>query len=100
MKNLIQKGITIGLGLAMMSKEQVEKIVAGLVEKGEIPINESESLINDIINKGEAQQQVFEARLREKVKEVLSDLEIATKQDLMQLEERVKKLENQERNTE
>lgn len=97
MKNLIQKGITIGLGLAMMSKEQVEKIVAGLVEKGEIPINESESLINDIMNKGEKQQQVFEVQLREKIKEVLSDLEIITKHDLSQLEERIKNLEGQEK---
>lgn len=93
MKNLIQKGITIGLGLAMMGKEQVEKIVAELVEKGEIPINESEKLVNDIIDKGEKQQQVFETQLREKIKEVLSDLEIATKHDLIQLEERIKNLE-------
>jgi len=98
MKSLIQKGIYIGLGLAMMSKEQVEKIIEELVEKGEVPVNESKNLVSDIINKGERQQQVFEAKLREKIKEVLVELNIASKDDLAQLEERIINLTNQEEN--
>lgn len=96
MKNLIHKGITIGLGLAMMSKEQVEKIVAELAEKGEIPVQESKNLVNELMDKGEKQQQLFEAQLREKIKEILADLEIVTQDELRQLEERVRRLENQE----
>jgi polyhydroxyalkanoate synthesis regulator phasin len=97
MKNLIQKGIAIGLGLAMMSKEQVEKIVDELVEKGEIPVTESKNMVNDIIDKGEKQHQIFEAQLREKIKEVLLELHIASKDHLEQLEERIKNLENREK---
>ncbi|MEW6041226.1 MAG: polyhydroxyalkanoate synthesis regulator [Elusimicrobiota bacterium] len=96
MKSLIQKGIYIGLGLAMMSKEQVEKIVEELVEKGEVPVTESKNLVSDIINKGEKQQQVLEAKLREKVKEMLVELNIASKDDIAQLEERIKNLETRE----
>ncbi|MGE4273206.1 MAG: phasin family protein [Desulfitobacterium sp.] len=92
MKSLIQKGIYIGLGLAMMSKEQVEKIVEELVEKGEVPVSESKNLVSDIINKGEKQQQVLETKLREKIKEMLVELNIASKDDLAQLEERIKKI--------
>ena len=92
MKSLIQKGIYIGLGLAMMSKEQVEKIVEELVEKGEVPVTESKNLVSDIINKGEKQQQVLETKLREKIKEILVELNIASKDDLAQLEERIKKI--------
>lgn len=92
MKSLIQKGIYIGLGLAMMSKEQVEKIVEELVEKGEVPVTESKNLVSDIINKGEKQQQVLETKLREKIKEILVELNIASKDDLAQLEERIKNL--------
>ncbi|EQB22633.1 hypothetical protein UNSWDHB_45 [Dehalobacter sp. UNSWDHB] len=100
MKSLIQKGIYIGLGLAMMSKEQVEKIVEELVEKGEVPVTESKNLVSDIINKGEKQQQVLEAKLREKIKEMLVELNIASKDDLAQLEERIKKFETREENKE
>ncbi len=95
MKSLIQKGITLGLGLAIMSKEQVEKFVAELVEKGDVPFSESKNLINEIMDKGEKRQQLFEVQIREKIKEALSDFEIATKHDLKQLEERIKNLENQ-----
>lgn len=98
MKNLIQKGIYIGLGLAMLSKEQVEKIVEELVEKGEVPVTESKNLVSDIINKGEKQQQVLEAKLREKIKEVLVELNIASKDDLAQLEERINNLKTREEN--
>jgi len=100
MKSLIQKGIYIGLGLAMMSKEQVEKIVEELVEKGEVPVTESKNLVSDIINKGEKQQQVLEAKLREKIKEMLVELNIASKDDFAQLEERIKKFETREENKE
>lgn len=82
----------------MLSKEQVEKIVEELVEKGEVPITESKNLVSGIINKGEKQQQVFEARLREKIKEILVELNIASKDDLAQLEERIKNLEIREEN--
>jgi len=98
MKSLIQKGIYIGLGLAIMSKEQVEKIVEELVEKGEVPVTESKNLVSDIINKGEKQQQVLETKLREKIKEVLVELNIASKDDLAQLEERIKNLKTREEN--
>ena len=100
MKSLIQKGIYIGLGLAMLSKEQVEKIVEELVKKGEVPVTESKNWVSDIINKGEKQQQVFEAKLREKIKEVLVELNIASKDDLAQLEERIKNLKTREENKE
>ena len=52
MKNLFQKGITMGLGLAMMGKEQVEKVVDELVAKGEVPVSDSKNLVNEIMNKG------------------------------------------------
>ena len=94
MKNLFQKGITMGLGLAMMGKEQVEKVVNELVAKGEVPVSDSKNLVDEIMNKGEMQQQAFEAKLKEKIKEVVSELDIASKSDIRQLEERIGNLEN------
>ena len=94
MKDVLKKGITLGLGLAMMGKEQVEKVVDELVSKGEVPVSESKNLVNEIMSKGEMQQQAFEGKLREKIKDEISHLNVATKTDIRQLEERIKNLEN------
>lgn len=94
MKDVLKKGITLGLGLAMMGKEQVEKVVDELVSKGEVPVSESKNLVNEIMSKGEMQQQAFEEKLREKIKGEISHLNVATKTDIRQLEERIKNLEN------
>ena len=48
MKNLIDQFITLGFGLMAVSKEQVEKMVNELVEKGEITRKESKEMVEKI----------------------------------------------------
>jgi polyhydroxyalkanoate synthesis regulator phasin len=50
--DLIKKGLAFGLGLAVSSKEQAEKIVNELVKKGELSMEESKDTINQQIQRG------------------------------------------------
>lgn len=94
MKDLLKKGLALGLGLAIASKEQIEKAVDELVKKGEVSAAESKELIDELIRKGEEEQTELRAKIREGIKEFFSDLDIATKDDLKRLESRIEQLEN------
>ena len=96
MKDLISKGLALGLGLAVVSKEQIEKLVDELVKKGEVSTAESKELVRELFEKGEAEKKEMNARIHEQVEKLLKDLNIPTKADLERLEQRIQALENNE----
>jgi len=96
MKDLIKKGFALSLGLVLLSREQVEKFVTQMVNKGEVPASEAKELVNELIEKGEEQQRLLEDKIREQLKKLLIEFNIASKEDLQQLEQRLQKLEQRD----
>jgi polyhydroxyalkanoate synthesis regulator phasin len=95
MKDLIKKGLALGLGLAVVSKEQIEKLVDELVKKGEVSKAESKDLIQELFEKGETERKQINVRFREQFAQLLKDLNIPTKAELERLEQRIQALENE-----
>ena len=52
MKDTIDRLFAFGFGLAIASKEQAEKFVDELVEKGKVAKEESSSAVEELIKKG------------------------------------------------
>jgi polyhydroxyalkanoate synthesis regulator phasin len=94
MKDLINKGLAFGLGLAVVSKEQIEKLVDELVKKGDVSAAESKELARKLFEKGEAEKKEMNVRIHEQLEKLLKDLNIPTKADLERLEQRIQDLEN------
>jgi polyhydroxyalkanoate synthesis regulator phasin len=92
--DLIKKGLSFGLGLAITSKEQAEKFVNDLVKKGELSLEESKDMVNQLIQRGEEEKKGLQRIVREQIKQMLGELDLATKDDLQKLEQRIQKLEN------
>lgn len=99
MKDLIKKGLALGLGLAVVSKEQIEKLVDELVKKGEVTAAESKDLVQELFEKGEAEKKQINERFREQFAQLLKELNIPTKADLERLEQRIKVLENEKQDS-
>ncbi|PKM42663.1 MAG: polyhydroxyalkanoate synthesis regulator [Firmicutes bacterium HGW-Firmicutes-8] len=93
MKEFIKRSLFLGIGLVAASREQVEKIVDDMVKKGEISSTESKELLNDLISKGEDEQKRLSNMVKDQIREVLDDLNIATKEDINKLEKRLETLE-------
>jgi polyhydroxyalkanoate synthesis regulator phasin len=93
MRTTIEKALSLGLGLAIAGKEQVEKTVEELVKKGEVSKNESKDLINHLIQKGEEMKSQVEAVAKEKVNAAYGELKLATLEDIQKLEKRIEALE-------
>lgn len=97
MKELLKKGLSLGLGFAVVSKEQIEKVIDELVKKGDISATESKDLLKELIQKGEEQQDEINTKLREQVRKILSELKIPTKADIERLENRLTQLEKEQK---
>lgn len=98
MKDLIKKGLALGLGFAIVSKEQIEKFVDELVKKGDLSASESKDIIKELIQKGEEQQQEINTKLRDQVQKILDELNIPSRADINRLEKRIAELENAQGN--
>ncbi len=100
MFELFRKGMFLGIGLAVASKEQVEKMVDELVKKGEVAPSESKKLVDQIVERGQEEQQKIQKMINEQVKSVLKETEIPTKDDVTYLEKKIEKLEERIRELE
>jgi len=91
--DLFKQFFTLGLGAAVITKEQIEKTVDTLVKKGEVNANESKELVNQWIQKGEQAKTELDDIIKTRVNQVLSSLDIVTKEEYRELERRIEALE-------
>ncbi|MCL5781574.1 MAG: phasin family protein [Bacillota bacterium] len=94
--DFIKKGLAFGLGLAVTSKEQAEKFVNELVKKGELSQEESKDMINQLIQRGEEEKKEIKRIMREQLKQMMDELNLATKDDINRLEQRIQNLEKRD----
>ncbi|MCQ6561738.1 phasin family protein [Paenibacillus mendelii] len=96
MRDTINKAISLGLGIAIASKEQIEKTVEELVKKGEINRSESMDLVDELMKKGGEAKQHMETVVRERVNGMLGESRLATKEDIARIEQRLDALERKD----
>ncbi len=94
MELTLRKLLLAGIGSVASTYEKAEEIVGELVKKGEIAVNEGKELNEELkrqTDKYRAEDGKFNIQ---SLKDALADLNLATKQDINDLKERVEKLEN------
>jgi len=93
MKDMLKKSLAFGLGLAVTSKEQIEKTVDELVKKGEIAPEESRRVINQMLERGEEERVKLMNLIKEQVEHVQKDMNLVSKDELKTLNQRLTDLE-------
>lgn len=93
MKDLIDRLFTLGLGIAAVSKEQAEKLVDELVEKGNMAKTEASDTIDELLKKGKEAQQKWESTMDEKLNRVIREANLVSRKDFEELQNRVQELE-------
>lgn len=94
MSDILRKAIALGLGITAVSREKVQQFVDELVVKGELGRNESKEVVDRLIARGEEQQSEIKRMVQDQIRKILADMDVATKQDLQELEQ--KKLKSSE----
>ncbi|MBT2669621.1 hypothetical protein J7E95_02280 [Streptomyces sp. ISL-14] len=96
--DLLKNVFSLGLGAAAATKEQIEKTVDSLVKKGDISKEDSKVLIKQWVEKGEQAQKQLDDSVKAKVNQALNGLNLATKEEVQELERRIVILEKQNQN--
>ncbi|AJA46166.1 hypothetical protein CPAST_c00340 [Clostridium pasteurianum DSM 525 = ATCC 6013] len=93
MVDQLKKALLAGLGSAAYTYEKASKIIDEMVEKGKLTIDEgkelSEELKNDIISKSEKLKPVT----KKDIVDILKDANFATKDEILDIKNRLSKLE-------
>lgn len=95
-KNLLNQFISLGVGAAVFSKEQIERSVEDLVRKGEISKGDSRELVERLIEKGSKMREEMDSIIASKVSQTLDQLHLVSKDELRKLERRIEELERRE----
>ncbi|AIQ44110.1 phasin family protein [Paenibacillus sp. FSL R7-0297] len=93
MSDLFKKAISLGVGLTIVSKEKVEKVVDELVKRGELAPSESKALVDRLVERGEEERGTFKSAVHEQVQKVLRELKVPVQGDIAGLESRIAVLE-------
>lgn len=93
MSDLFKKAISLGVGLTIVSKEKVEKVVEELVKRGELAPSESKALVERLVERGEEERGAIKSAVHEQVQKVLKELKVPVHSDIAELESRIAVLE-------
>lgn len=93
MFELIRKTLLASLGAAVLTKEKIDKVLQGFVDQGKLSREEADTLAEELIESGERQWGEIQNRVVEIVKKAMDNLDIGSKREFVQLQERVENLE-------
>ena len=93
MIDINNKTLLTGLGLAAMTKDRIEEFAKDLVEKGEMSVKEGKELIDELWKKSEQARKDLETKMEGMVQKAIEKLNMATKEDIAQLNEKIEGLE-------
>jgi polyhydroxyalkanoate synthesis regulator phasin len=95
MFNLLKKMIWLGAGLAVMTTEKIEAVVAELIKKGQLSEKEGKELAAELI----ARSLIAKKELGEKIDKIITDtlqrLNIPSRKDLEEIKARLERLEKE-----
>ena len=93
MKDIIEKSINLGLGIAATTKEKVENLVDEMIAKGQLEKQEKSKAVKEILNKLEKSETEFKEKTKAVVNETINNIGFATKKDINNLKEKVSSLQ-------
>ncbi len=88
-----RKAILLGLGALELTREKVESFVDELVKRGEASAKEKAGLVDELLKAAEEEEKKVMEKISSALREVISELGLATKEDLQAIERRLERIE-------
>jgi polyhydroxyalkanoate synthesis regulator phasin len=89
MRVLFERSFLAGIGLLSMTHEKAQKIVDELTQRGEIQKEDVKDSVERLVQRGEEERQSLRMLIRDEVKSVLEEVDLATKQDFRDMTDRI-----------
>ncbi len=92
MLDFVKKMVFASIGMVLKTKEEVEEMAREFVKKAELSENEGKKFINDFLKRYDESREKLEEKVEKSVKDVLGRSSLATKDELTDIKEEIKKL--------
>jgi len=80
----------LGLGTAMIAKEKFEEEAKDLIEKGKVSKEDQDAFVEKAKARAKEEEKEFQVKFKSVVKDVISEMGLATKEDIDELKELLK----------
>ncbi|HHD82349.1 MAG TPA: hypothetical protein ENK82_08775 [Campylobacterales bacterium] len=84
---MLKELLYTGIGAATLVKERVEEEVKKLEESGKINRDDAKSFLESVESKGKEEEERMKNMIKDSLREIIEELNIATKDDLEKLKE-------------
>lgn len=85
----LDKMMTAGLGAMTMTKEKAEKIFDEYVAKGQAAKDGRTGFVKEVMDSAEKTRGEFEKMINDQVRKVIDSMNLATKDDIKRLEDKI-----------
>lgn len=92
MIDLIKKIMFTGAGMASMTKDKIEELGKEIIATGKLTEKEGKEFIDELKKKSEESRKEMETKVDKLVKDRLSKMNIATRDDIKKLEDQLKEM--------
>ncbi|QKS70700.1 hypothetical protein FLK61_28595 [Paenalkalicoccus suaedae] len=93
MRKVLKTGFLLGLGAAATSKEKVSHYVDDLVSKGKVKPDKADALYAQLLTKGTEKEEELSRRSKERIRMLLEDMHLVSRDEHAELLEKVDTLE-------
>ena len=97
MIDLLKKTVYASIGLAVMTREKVEEIGKRLAQEAKMSEGEGRQFVDELMKKSDEARASMEKMINERVEGALKKLNIPSRTELNALENRIRKLELEEK---
>ena len=94
MEDLIKKFVYTGVGLASLTAEKLQKSIDKLVDEEKISEQEGKKIVDEFFKKTESKKKDFENQITKITEEVVKKFDFSKAKEILELNKRVKALEN------
>ena len=92
MRDLLEKGFLIGVGVLTLTRERAQAIVDELVKRGEARREEARDLVDRLVKRGEEERAGLRKLVRTEVEGAIAEMNLATKKNLEALSRKIDEL--------
>lgn len=90
---LFERSIELGLGAAMLTAESAQKLVNDMVNRGQVPREESTSMVDRLLTMGREQRDMLRDTIEKTTERMMTRMNMARQDEVDALRKRVDDLE-------
>ncbi len=91
--DITMRALSLGLGMATLTKEKAEDLVKDLMDKGEVTKTEAKAYLSTAKTRGKELRQEMQKNVEERVEKGLKSLRIGVGSDLKAMQKKIEQLE-------